>query len=160
MTNPIAKRAVLSACVLAFSWSYTASACNQDQAIEKYVAINLYASNLKLDAEQNPSNIPLRSGKNDPRLKKSIKITKQTKQIKKENIDTAEYGTACSKMDKIASKYKIDVDQSDDFTAEKGMKVATQANAMKKSLDKAKRERKAKRAEKRKDKLKLPVRGF
>lgn len=150
MTKSIANPAVVIACTALFSWSANAATCTKDQAMEMYSTINTHATSLKLDAEQNPSKIPLRSGKNDPRLKKSIKISKKASAINKDSLSQGKYDAACTDMEKLASKYNIQVGDKKKLTAQDGLKAATQARSVKQSLDNNKN----------KDKKKLKVPGF
>lgn len=150
MTNSTFKRVAacitLGACALAFSWSASAANCGEDKAWKMYSTINTHAADLKKDAEQNPSKVPFRSGKNDPRLKKSIKISKQTASINKNSLSKKNFDQACTDLELLAGKYNIDVGgEKKGITAEQGLKGALQAKAIKDEADSANDKRKQKK---------------
>lgn len=110
--------------------------CSKDQAYEMYAKINDHAAALKSDAQANPSKIPFQSGKNDPRLKKSVKITDQTAAINKDHLKTKQFNEACTKLAKVAKTYKINVSgqAATGENVKKGLKVAGQVNSLRNAV--------------------------
>ncbi len=145
MTKLPLLRAAIAACLFVSSWAAVAS-CDREDALMMYSNVTNHADELKRDAEDNPSKIPFQKGKNDPRVKKSIKITKRAGEINEQSIANYKYAKACKDLRALAKQYKIDVgDQTGAITLEKGAKGAMQAKAMKDKFDRSKNARKEKK---------------
>ena len=112
-------------------------ACTQDEAFEMYSTVNNHAAALQADAEANPSLIPFQKGKNDPRLKKSIKILDATAVINSEHLETQEFSEACAGLTDLAQKYKINLagDVTTESKVRTGLKAAGQANSLLNTID-------------------------
>lgn len=123
--------------VLSISLAH-AGECSKDEANEMYSKVNNHAAALKADAEANPSSIPFKSGKNDPRLKKSIKIESDAKSIYDKNLEPGDYAGACDGLTEIAKEYDINLGDETEATAsdnfKTGMKAAAQANSLRDSV--------------------------
>jgi len=140
MTISTIKSAVIGVSFIALSFTANANACSKDDAMKMYAKVTDHAAALKTDAQANPSKIPFQSGKNDPRLKKSKKISAKAAAINSGAIDASDFGKACTELTVLAKKYKISLEDGVAATSTKekigkGFRIAGQAESIKNQID-------------------------
>ena len=140
MTTSTIKSALIGVSFIALSFGANAQECSKDEAMKMYAKVTDHAAALKADAQANPSKIPFQSGKNDPRLKKSKKISSKASAINSGAIDASEFGKACTELTVLAKKYKISLEDGDATVSTKekvgkGFRIAGQAQSLKNQVD-------------------------
>ena len=138
MTNPTLKCALIGASLFAVSISAHAGKCTKDEAMQKYSKVTAHAAALQEDAEANPSKVPFQKGKNDPRVKKSVKISEAAADINENSIGAAQYNKACEELNALAKKYKISFggeEVAKESKLKTGLKAASQANSIRNHVD-------------------------